>query len=112
VDTSLLLLQASSSILCHCVYYAGVDEIAYRVISQGLQHASSSSSSSTTATAAPPHVGAPVAGSSDDIVATLDSLLFLFHSLVSGGPWWQEAKANHPLLLVDALYFGTMVSQE
>jgi hypothetical protein len=52
-----------------------------------------------------------VAGSSDDIVASLDSLLFLFHSLVSGGPWWQEAKTNHPLLLVEALYYGSMVSQ-
>jgi hypothetical protein len=46
----------------------------------------------------------------DDLVATLDSVLSMAHTLISGGPWWQEAKACHPLILVDALHDTSTVS--
>jgi hypothetical protein len=38
------------------------------------------------------------------------SLLSLARLLVSDGPWWEEARARCPLLLIEALYKVGMVS--
>jgi hypothetical protein len=38
-----------------------------------------------------------------DLVAVLSAVLSLSATLISKGPWWQEAKAKHPLLLLETL---------
>jgi hypothetical protein len=40
----------------------------------------------------------------DDVVPAFKALVSLAHSLVSNDTWWQEAKVNYPLLLIEALY--------
>jgi hypothetical protein len=50
-------------------------------------------------------------GGSDDIVAALDAVLSLARELVMKGAWWQEAKAHHPVLLIETLYMVTKVRQ-
>jgi hypothetical protein len=45
----------------------------------------------------------------DDLVAALDAVLALASDLVSSGPSWQQAKAHHPLALIDALYDTSLV---
>jgi hypothetical protein len=45
-----------------------------------------------------------------DSVAALDSILSLLAALVTGGPWWQEAKAHHALLLLETLSMVHKVS--
>jgi hypothetical protein len=47
---------------------------------------------------------AKTAGSGNDLEVSLDAVLALAHALVSKGAWWQEAKEQHPVLLVEALY--------
>jgi hypothetical protein len=40
----------------------------------------------------------------NDFATALDVALSLASELVSGGPWWQEAKAHHLVLLAEVLY--------
>jgi hypothetical protein len=42
----------------------------------------------------------------------LDAVLCLTHALVSGGPWWEQARAKYPLLPVEALYTTSRVGKE
>jgi hypothetical protein len=86
VESTLLLLGASASLLRFCVAMA-VDS----TLSRSLHPA----------THATPQ---------DDLVAALDAVLALASDLVSGGPRWQQAKAHHPLALVNALYNTSLVS--
>jgi hypothetical protein len=48
----------------------------------------------------------------DDLAAILDAVLVLASVLVSGGPWWQEAKAKCPLLLIETLHMVLKVSPQ
>jgi hypothetical protein len=43
-------------------------------------------------------------------VAAVSALLSLAHTLTNGSPWWQEAKATYPLLLIETLYNVAVVS--
>jgi hypothetical protein len=126
VDSTLLLLQAASNILWESVGLAAGDEDAHRTLSQGLQHAadrtaaqSSSGAPTSEAPAAAEPRSSPAAshhpehqqgqqasvqlGGTDDLVVALDAVLHLATDLVSGGPWLQQARAQHPLLLIPAL---------
>jgi hypothetical protein len=47
----------------------------------------------------------------DALAVMLESVLSLAYALVSGGPWWEEARAKHSLLLVEALFATSRVSQ-
>jgi hypothetical protein len=72
---------------------------------QSLQAAGGDAAASS---ARPSSAGAPP--EADDMVETLDAVLSLTCSLISRGPWWQEARAKCPLLLIEALYMTYTVS--
>jgi hypothetical protein len=92
VESTLLLLGASARLLRFCVTLAAVNKDAYSTLSRSPHPATRT-----------PH--------QDDLVAALDAVLALASDLVSGGPWWQEARARHPLALVDALYDTSVVRE-
>jgi hypothetical protein len=97
-DSTLLLLSAAATALyaaLPCLYSSKQE---HDLLTQGYQHQKRSSSATT--------------GSQDDIGTTLDAVLLLAHDLASGGPWWQEAKAKDPLLLVEMLYMTIQVRSE
>jgi hypothetical protein len=121
VDSTLVLLQAASMVIRQCMMCTDSDR-AYKIMSRGLECTSggapsgvgqgasssgSSSSSSRTAGAAQHNSKSAV---SDDLAALWDVFLSLTSVLVSGGPLWQEAKAKHPVLLIEALYSLCRVS--
>jgi hypothetical protein len=91
VENTLLLLSAAAELLSHCVPLAVANKDAYSTLSRSL------------------HPASP-ATSQDDLVAALDAVLALASDLVSGGPWWQQAKARYPLALTDALFDTSEVS--
>jgi hypothetical protein len=84
VESILLLLGASANLLCHSVSLAIGNKGAYSTLSRS------------------PHPAAPIPPQ-DDLVAALSAVLVLATHLISGGPWWQEAKAHHPLVLIETL---------
>jgi hypothetical protein len=90
VENILLLLGASANLLRLCVLLAVDNEAAYSILSSSLQPAT--------------HIGPQ-----DDLVAALGAVLALASDLVSGGPWWQQAKAHHPLALIEALHNTSVV---
>jgi hypothetical protein len=90
VESTLLLLRASANLLRLCVPLAVSNKDACSTLSR----------SSHLATHTPPK---------DDLVAALGAVLALASDLVSGGPWWQQAKAHHCLALIDALYDTSVV---
>jgi hypothetical protein len=90
VESTLLLLGASAWLLRHCVVLANVDKDAYSTLSRSL------------------HPATPLPFQ-DDLVSALDAVLALASDLVSGGPWWQQAKASYPLALIEALNDTSMV---
>jgi hypothetical protein len=63
----------------------------YTVLAKGLQYTSSNDAVQAQEE------------SRDDVLEALDAVLVLATSLVAEGPWWKEAKAHHPVLLVDTL---------
>jgi hypothetical protein len=83
-DSILLLLGASATLLRHSTLTAIGSKDAYSTLSRGLN---------------------PVAidSAQDDLVAALGAVLALATDLVSDGPWWQQAKADHPALLIETL---------
>jgi hypothetical protein len=85
VESTLLLLGASARLVRHCVPLAVVSKDTYSTLSRR------------------PHPASPTPPQ-DDLVTALDALLALTCDLVNGGPWWQQAKSNHPLALIEALY--------
>jgi hypothetical protein len=90
VESTLLLLEASARLLRFCIPLAVVNTDAYSTLSRSPHPATHN-----------PH--------QNDLVAALGAVLALASDLVSGGPWWQEARACHPLTLVDALYDTSLV---
>jgi hypothetical protein len=117
------------------VQLADGDEDAHRILSHGLQHAAdrtsqaahSSSGAPTSEDPAPAERGSTPTAShepehqqgqqasvqlqrKDDLVAALDAVLALASDLASGGPWWQQARAQHPLLLIPTLVETCSVS--
>jgi hypothetical protein len=89
-DSTLQLLIAAGFLLASTMLQANVSEIHYTVLAGGLQYIGSNTSTLPD-------------NSSNAIAAALDAVLSLTHALVMKGAWWQEAKAHHPLLLVDTL---------
>jgi hypothetical protein len=117
-DVGLLLLGAAARILSHCLIEISQGGCDYNILAQGLQMSSSNtslqepSSSSSLQDISHPQAGV-TAGQlqgTDDVVDILDAVLLLSHALVSGGPLWQEARANHPLLLLHTLQVTSTVS--
>jgi hypothetical protein len=113
-DIALSLLAAASGTVGHCWSEATSSEHAYRILSRGLQHVGANAPQAAGSDAGTVPSGQPSpAGAlpeADDMVDTLDAVLSLTYSLISRGPWWQEAKAQYPLLLIDTLYMTYMVS--
>jgi hypothetical protein len=88
--------------------------VAHKVLSQGLQHlgdstaqvqgeahahgVASAGKGSESSTCLHSHDAA-----ADDLRDALAALTSLATALVSGGPWWQEAKVNHPVLLIETV---------
>jgi hypothetical protein len=91
VESTLLLLGAAAQLLRLCLPLAVSNKDAYSTLRK----------SPHLATHTPP---------TDDLVAALGAVLALAYDLVSGGPWWQQAKAHHSLALIDALYDTSVVS--
>jgi hypothetical protein len=95
--STLLLLGAAAHVLHVCLPAASISPDAYMILSDGLQHASS------TQQGQPGEITALVDGGSDDLETAVHAAQTLAAELVSGGAWWQEAKAHYPLLLIDTL---------
>jgi hypothetical protein len=93
VESTLLLLGASAHLLRHCVSFAIGSKDFYRSLSR----------STAPATRTPRQ---------DDLVAALDAVLALAAHLISDGPWWQQAKAHYPLLLIETLSATAKVGSE
>jgi hypothetical protein len=113
VESTLLLLMGSSTVVKYCAILGTLSSTAYSIISTGVQPTSSQPGSGTQSEApmdAPAAVPGPHQEVPDDLVTGLTALLSLAHTLISGGPWWQEAKADHPLVVVEMLYRTGTVS--
>jgi hypothetical protein len=105
-DSALLLLMGASAVVEKCVAVglvraAARDIVSGRSSARGSQDQPSSSSART--------AGNQGGSSGDDLLAAFKSLLSLARLLVSDGPWWEEARAKYPLLLIEALFkIGTV----
>jgi hypothetical protein len=97
-DSTLQLLMAAGHLLAYTTLKASESDIHYTVLAGGLQYIGSNT------------LTLP-ANSSNAIAAALDAVLSLTRTLVTKGAWWQEAKAHHPLLLVETLSILAKVSQ-
>jgi hypothetical protein len=108
VENTLFLLRAAAGILGHCLRYAVSNEVAYEVISQGMQRAGASPDQ--------PHSKAACRGQpdscnssyrptgvTDDLATAPGAVMSLICALISKGPWWEEARAKYPLLLIQTL---------
>jgi hypothetical protein len=110
-DSALLLLMGASAVVERCVAVGLVSAAAHDIVSGVSAGTGQSSSSASQASS----IGARTAGnqagltaaqepSGDDLMAAFKSLLSLANLLVSDGPWWEEARAKYPLLLIEALF--------
>jgi hypothetical protein len=91
-DSTLQLLTAAGALAASAVRLASRNPVHYTVLAGGLQYIGRDTLRLTD-------------GSSDDMLAALDAVLSLAHTLVVvKGTWWQKAKAHHPLLLVETLH--------
>jgi hypothetical protein len=82
VESIILLLGPSAQLLHHSISLAVGNKDAYSTLSGSLHPANSTCNFPQ-----------------DDLVAALDAVLTLATHLISDGPWWQQAKAHHPVLL-------------
>jgi hypothetical protein len=98
VDSTLQLLMAAADLTAASARLAFRSPSHYTVLAGGLQHIGSDRLTLTY------HI-------SDGIIAALDAVLSLARALVTKGAWWQEAKAHHPLLLIEALHTVAKVVQ-
>jgi hypothetical protein len=104
-DSALLLLMGASAVVERCVAVgllsaAGCNTISGRPAARGQPSSCASQPCSRGASTA----GNQGGSSGDDLVAAFKSLLSLARLLVSDGPWWEEARAKYPLLLIEALF--------
>jgi hypothetical protein len=139
-DAALLLLGAAARILEFCVQSTAKGDCDYSILARSTPFPSSSSNTATTvstdsssdnnnATCAssssngygsmphcPHEQQAPAAAhqapGEDALPVMLDAVLSLAYTLVTGGPWWEEARAKYPLLLIEALYTTSMVGKQ
>jgi hypothetical protein len=103
-----LLLGAATRILACCFQAASAGEQAYNILVNGvLQHARQETSPGLQAESAAS--SADQQNSSNGLVTATEAVVLLVNALVSGGTWWQEAKANNPLLLIETLHTTAMV---
>jgi hypothetical protein len=85
---------------------------ACRILNGGVR-ASGAHSSMGTSSGSHGDLSATAAGASTDrgdVVAALSAALSLAYTLTSDSPWWQEAKATRPLVLIETLYNVAVVS--
>jgi hypothetical protein len=88
----LLLLGAAAQVLNACTSAASTSHAACMILSKGWTQQG------------PPAGSAALLDDGDgDHVTGLKAAYALAAELVSGGAWWQEAKAHYPLLLIDTL---------
>jgi hypothetical protein len=106
LESLLVLLQASARVLANCVQVATASERAYSRLAQGWQQGSFPAPCGMQAEPAE----VPAKQKLNDLVTALDAVLSLSAALVSGGPLWHEARAHHPLLLIDTLHSTVIVS--
>jgi hypothetical protein len=100
-DSTLMLLAASSQVL----RFSALTMYLVAIPSIGI--AGTQSGNAVDQTAGPlPDDG------QESTVAAFHCCLYLAHSLVSGGPWWREAKAKYPLLLIEAVLKTATVSHD
>jgi hypothetical protein len=93
------MLSAAVLLVMNCMRMIMMSPDHYPVLAKGLQRTSSNDA-----------VEAQDEGR-DDVLAALDATLLLTTSLVTEGPWWKEARAHHPILLIDALASIVLVRQ-
>jgi hypothetical protein len=88
-----------------------------KIISHGLVHITSKEpeehqqkerQQAAAAAAAAATAGVPQGGR-DDLVALLELTLHLASELVNDGAWWQEARTQDPLLLMEILHVASTV---
>jgi hypothetical protein len=96
--SALLLLEAAAHVLNACFLAAQTSHAARMILSQGLQHAGSTQQGQPAGST--PHSD----DGGDDLETAVHAAQTLAAELVSGGAWWQEAKAHYPLLLIDTLH--------
>jgi hypothetical protein len=94
-----LLLGAAAQLLTACIPAASTSHAAHLILSKGLQHAGGTQQGQPAGSTAIPHDGG------DDLQTAVHAAQTLAAELVSGGAWWQEAKAHYPLPLIDTLHF-------
>jgi hypothetical protein len=113
-DSALLLLMGASSLLERCVAVGLVNTAARRILSSGARaggvHNQGPSSSGSAGSQAGLTAQSSGQAASDDLKTALESLLSLAHLLTHEGPWWQEARAKYPLLLIETLFKVSVVS--
>jgi hypothetical protein len=96
-DNTLLLLKAVAYVTGRAAAFVTGHECESAGTAQGLHHAGSSEASQ--------HCSENFAEKDvDALITALDAVLRLASALVSGGPWWQEARTKHPLVLIETLY--------
>jgi hypothetical protein len=108
-DAALLMLMASARILHTCVALAASGQCAESILPQGVQPASSRTTESICSEGAAAAAGQPQGG--DELLVILDSVLSMAYDLISGGPWWEQARAKHQLLLLHTLYNTSVVRE-
>jgi hypothetical protein len=96
--STLLLLGAAAQLLHACIPAATTSQAAHLILSKGLQHAGGTQQGQPAGSTAFADNGG------DDLETASHAAQTLAAELVSGGAWWQEAKAHYPLLLIDALH--------
>jgi hypothetical protein len=121
-DSALLLMTGAAGVVSSCVKtglmcardvrtWAGLETSVTNLgtssgsAGEAAQQGTAGATEATTATVEP-NLSAGV----DILVPAFEALVSLARSLVSNYAWWQEAKANYPLLLIEALYRAGVVS--
>jgi hypothetical protein len=110
-DSALLLLMGASAVVERCVAVGLVSAAGHGIISGGSAGTGQPSSSASQAFRSAARTAGNQAGltaapepNGDDLMAAFQLLLSLARLLVSDGPWWEEARAKYPLLLIEALF--------
>jgi hypothetical protein len=114
-ENTLLLLRAAVRIVDSCVTLAVSSEVACKVISQGMQHVGGSPDQVVEQARVLGNAALEEnfdsgdsfyrpAWDADDLGTALGAVTTLATALVSAGPWWEEARAHYPLLLIQTLH--------
>jgi hypothetical protein len=105
-DTGLLLLGAALESLELCMVAANSTHTGCEIVCKGLQQyfGSSNASEGQQQGGQPMTTEAGLLRDNNDLVQALRAVLSVSHALLSGGLWWQEAKAHCPLLLIERLH--------